>query len=113
MDGYPAKISRSNPPAGCVIRILSITYFSKAISLVQYFFLPAGGFFEKFTINHLTSPKPTTALSNRKILSSFLVAQRSNPLFKQWFLLPAPIPPLFGVLMECQAHIFCEPLMVV
>ena len=38
------------------------------------FFLPAGGFFEKFTINHLPSPKPTTVLSNRKKLSSFLVA---------------------------------------
>ena len=70
---FPLKSSRGLRDTYSIYYLLQQSHFVGSI----IFFLPAGGFFEKFTINHLTSPKSTTALSNRKKLSSILVGALS------------------------------------
>ncbi len=71
-ENLPLKSSRGLHDTFSIYYLLQQSHFVGSIM-----FSPAGGFFEKFTINHLTSPKPTTALSNRKKLSSFLVGALS------------------------------------
>jgi hypothetical protein len=65
---FPLKSSRRLRDTFSIYNLLQQSHFVGSI-----IFFPAGGFFEKFTINHLPSPKPTTDLSYRKKLSSFLV----------------------------------------
>ena len=68
-ENLPLKSSRGLRDTYSIYYLLQQSHFVGSIM-----FSPAGGFFEKFTKNHLTSPKPTTALSTRKKLYSFLVA---------------------------------------
>ena len=56
---FPLKSSRGLRDTYSIYYLLQQSHFVGSI-----IFFPAGGFFEKFTINHLPSPKPTTALSN-------------------------------------------------